>query len=136
MNRRSLSNAVMQGALATLFVLVGLGLLSLPVGILLTWAGGPRATWALLLICAIVSILFGILTTWGALRLNSERRRAEMGQCRGCGYDLRGSDGRCPECGQIYARRDAALYYDQEGSLTKTHALQTSTPQPPGQATA
>jgi hypothetical protein len=34
-----------------------------------------------------------------ALRLTRNRRRLEMGLCLRCGYDLRSSGCRCPECG-------------------------------------
>jgi hypothetical protein len=46
----------------------------------------------------------GVLpTTWAATRLRSHRQRAmaeALGLCLKCGYDLRGSTGRCPECGE------------------------------------
>jgi hypothetical protein len=35
----------------------------------------------------------------GAVREWTRPRRRKNGQCEGCGYDLRGIGGRCPECG-------------------------------------
>jgi hypothetical protein len=39
------------------------------------------------------------LPAWWLPREMRRRRRAKLGQCRVCGYDLRASPERCPECG-------------------------------------
>jgi hypothetical protein len=44
---------------------------------------------------------------WLAIRLRRSgirRRRKRLGLCLNCGYDLRGSPGRCSECGEVVAR--------------------------------
>jgi hypothetical protein len=44
-------------------------------------------------------VLLGILPARKVLRLLRRRRRARAGQCALCGYDLRATRSRCPECG-------------------------------------
>ena len=47
--------------------------------------------WLVALVCAVAP----------AIHLYRKKRRAPPGSCRTCGYDLRASPERCPECGTL-----------------------------------
>jgi hypothetical protein len=50
------------------------------------WLGLPLLTWA-------------VLPAWWLIRHRKLRRESRKGTCRVCGYDLRATPDRCPECG-------------------------------------
>jgi hypothetical protein len=81
--------------------------IALPVIVILVYAYRwtmirPRATNADRVIfisaCAMTAILVGLSTL--VRRGQRFRDRRNAGQCVSCGYDLRASPSRCPECGR------------------------------------
>jgi hypothetical protein len=46
-----------------------------------------------------IAAVLALLSIWMIVRRRQQRPRSLPGHCRECGYDLRGSEGSCPECG-------------------------------------
>ncbi len=67
---------------------------------------GPRGFWAVNMPLWIPTILFGSLFSYYyALPLHRRYKRKKLGLCVKCGYDLRASKDRCPECGLSLEKR-------------------------------
>ena len=48
----------------------------------------------------IPTLIFALLPAYALLPHHRRRKRRKLGLCLKCGYDLRGSEERCPECGR------------------------------------
>jgi hypothetical protein len=45
------------------------------------------------------AVALAVLPVLWVVKITRRRRRAHLGRCRNCGYDLRATPERCPECG-------------------------------------
>ena len=63
--------------------------------------GGAIEVWRVQVRPWLLAIPFIILPMIWAIRFVAHRRRWREGLCQRCGYDLRASPARCPECGAV-----------------------------------
>ena len=76
-----------------------------------SWGEDGSILWNLRMPCWMLAAVTALplpLAAWGVVRRRRVRRSARLGLCRHCGYDLRASPERCPECGTPGARDRAA----------------------------
>jgi hypothetical protein len=65
---------------------------------------GPSMLWNLSIpywLLTLVTLLLPLTTTMLWARRRARHRRQARGLCAACGYDLRATPQRCPECGQV-----------------------------------
>jgi hypothetical protein len=78
------------------------------------WESGqfasPGAGWYRVLVvpCWSAAVLFSLLPAVWIGAAYRRRRRLRRGCCPACGYDLRASPDRCPECGAVAPAKGAA----------------------------
>ena len=62
---------------------------------------GVRRDRSLWIPATTILVVFAILPSWWARSWHRSRRLSRNGLCPSCGYDLRATPERCPECGHV-----------------------------------
>jgi len=68
------------------------------------WYSGPTHSSVCLPYWSAALLAAGLPAAWAVVRAR-RRRRVKAGLCAACGYDLRATPERCPECGAVPDRR-------------------------------
>ena len=71
--------------------------------------GSPPTSWSYTVPCWMPATAFAVAPAAALRRLRNTRRQRRRGLCRHCGYDLRASPDRCPECGTITVAEPVAM---------------------------
>jgi len=100
--RRPRLNLLPIGLYGTVLALITL---SVPV---MRFVFGSRAGFMWLVLLT-PSLALGALAIYGAYCTRRKNDRRRKGQCTRCGYDLRGSTDRCPECGKLIGKRRSVM---------------------------
>ena len=67
-------------------------------------SAGSVKPWSVLIPLWIPTLLLSVPFVFPLVRRLRRRKRKKLGLCVKCGYDLRGSKERCPECGTGFSR--------------------------------
>jgi hypothetical protein len=71
------------------------------------WGGGSFQTYAITFHCWCLLVFFAVMS-WGLIRHARRLAHHDPAFCTSCGYDLRATPERCPECGTIPPKRQIA----------------------------
>ena len=66
-------------------------------------ATNPPSSWSVQAVQVPFWFLLSVAAAWPVAWIVNRFRPRPPGRCRGCGYDLRATPGRCPECGRAAA---------------------------------